>query len=408
MDDIAEMLVRGINFYTTDETVLTLTKSAFTNLPYPPAAKAAPPSGAVLARAPDGVDRISRLPAEILRNIVSRLPVKDAARTILLSTRWRRVWHTTPLVLVDAHLLPRAGATATIRRASTSSARLGAVPREVAPRGLADAVSSALAAHPAPSRQGLQELFFINRIRTFDADVLLPAMIFRCTSLIKLYIGFWRFPETAPLPRTAGFPHLRELGLCSLVMKERDLEFVLDRCPVLEKLLIIGSRWPVCLRVRSHSLLCVEVCECIASEITVVHASHLERLFLWEASGGGSLTNMPSKIKIGHAPKLRFLGFLVPGMHQLEIGNIVIKSENDDIKFCGPRLTATSKHNLKCWNEAGQIQCIQQHIKKVVIREFRGTRSELEFLKFIAEHAQVLEKMPWIFPFKFCGYQSED
>ncbi|KAF8758248.1 hypothetical protein HU200_010617 [Digitaria exilis] len=152
MDDIAEMLVRGINFYTTDETVLTLTKSAFTNLPYPPAAKAAPPSGAVLARAPDGVDRISRLPAEILRNIVSRLPVKDAARTILLSTRWRRVWHTTPLVLVDAHLLPRAGATATIRRASTSSARLGAVPREVAPRGLADAVSSALAAHPGPFR----------------------------------------------------------------------------------------------------------------------------------------------------------------------------------------------------------------------------------------------------------------
>jgi hypothetical protein len=29
----------------------------------------------------------------------------------------------------------------------------------------------------------------------------------------------------------------------------------------------------------------------------------------------------------------------------------------------------------------------------VVLREFRGTRSELDFLKFIAEHAQVLEKM---------------
>ena len=41
----------------------------------------------------------------------------------------------------------------------------------------------------------------------------------------------------------------------------------------------------------------------------------------------------------------------------------------------------------------GPIECVQRHIKKVVLREFRGTRSELDFLKFIAEHAQVLEKM---------------
>ena len=34
---------------------------------------------------------------------------------------------------------------------------------------------------------------------------------------------------------------------------------------------------------------------------------------------------MSSVIKIVHAPKLRFLGFLVPGMHKLEIGNTVIK-----------------------------------------------------------------------------------
>jgi hypothetical protein len=69
----------------------------------------------------------------------------------------------------------------------------------------------------------------------------------------------------------------------------------------------------------------VEVCQCIAPEITVVNAPRLERLLLWEAWGGGGLTNMSSKIKIGHAPKLLFLGFLVPGMHQLEIGNTAIK-----------------------------------------------------------------------------------
>jgi hypothetical protein len=46
---------------------------------------------------------------------------------------------------------------------------------------------------------------------------------------------------------------------------------------------------------------------------------------MWDAWGVGGFTNLSFKVKIGHAPKLRFLGFLVPGMHKLEIGNTVIK-----------------------------------------------------------------------------------
>ena len=70
-----------------------------------------------------------------------------------------------------------------------------------------------------------------------------------------------------------------------------------------------------------------------------------------------------------------------------------LQSGNDDLKFWGPQCTGAGKLNLKFWKEAGSIECVQRHIKKVVLREFRGTRSELDFLKFIAEQAQVLEKM---------------
>jgi hypothetical protein len=41
----------------------------------------------------------------------------------------------------------------------------------------------------------------------------------------------------------------------------------------------------------------------------------------------------------------------------------------------------------------------------MVFHEFCGTRSELDFLKFIAEHAQVLEKMAIVFAH---GYSPSD
>ncbi|TVU30154.1 hypothetical protein EJB05_21763, partial [Eragrostis curvula] len=287
------------------------------------------------------------------------------------------------------------------------------------------------------SAKGVRELVLVNRTRNKYTDARLPATLFRCTSLTKLYLGLWWFPETATLQRNAAFPYLQEVGLCCLVMKAQDFAFLLDRCPILEKLLIVQSGSPVCLRIQSHSLRCVQVCSSTVAEITVDNFSLLERLLLWETKCHGGLT----KVKIGHAPKLRFLGLLVPGMHQLEIGNTIIKhgtkpgpstivpsvqmlaiqvklgtrtearmlpsvlkcfpnvktlyiqSDNDDIKSRGPQSGGPSKINLKFWEDAGCIECIQRHMKKVVFRDFRGKRSELDFLSFIAGRAQVLEKM---------------
>ncbi|KAL6899767.1 hypothetical protein ACP4OV_006425 [Aristida adscensionis] len=448
MEDVVDMLSRGLDLRMMNGTMMHLTRDIYCALPHPPVRAAAPLSPAAAARAPDGVDRISRLPAHLRRDIVS--------------SRWRCVWRATPLVLVDAHLMPARAAPARLPFRAISL-------RDVlAPLHVAAAVSRALAAHPGPFRcvylvgvpmdahrpeielwfqllaaKGVQELVFMNRAAKLDTDVPLTATLFRCTALRRLYVGFWRFPDTAALSRAAAFPYLPELGLCSFILMERDLAFLLGRCPVLEKLLVVGGRWPVCIRVQSQSLRCVELCAGIVPEVTVVHAPRLERLLLWEAWGGGGLTNMSAKVKIGHAPKLRFLGFLVPGMHELEIGNTVIKvgtkaspkstvpsvkmlgvqvklgtrteirmlpsflrcfpnietlyvqSENDDIQFWGPQSSSssTNKINSKFWEEAGAMDCVQRHIKKLVLREFRGKKSELDFLKFIAKSAQVLEEM---------------
>ncbi|GJM84955.1 hypothetical protein PR202_ga00672 [Eleusine coracana subsp. coracana] len=427
MEDVAEMLSRGFDFSLMDMSTRTMMHQVYASLPPPPTRTAAPLASAAAARAPeDGIDRISRLPVEILRDIVSRLPAKDAARTTALAKRWRRVWHSVPLVLVDAHLLPGRARAARPRRFMDIL---------TAPRGVADAVSRALAAHPGPFRcvyltgtpmdahraeatlwlqllaaKGIQDLVFVNRATKFALDLELPATLFKCSSLTRLYLGCWKFPGTAALPRVAAFPYLQETRPQFL-----------------------------CIRVQSSSLRCVEVCAGMVPEITVVHASRLERILLWEAWGFGPLNNLISRIKIGHAPKLRILGFLVAGMHQLEIGNTIIKvgtkaspsttvpsvkmlgvqvkfgarnearmlpsflrcfpnvetlyvqSEDPEFKIGhrGPQpgSSGNGKLDLKLWEEAGPIECVQRHIKKLVLREFRGQRCDLDFLKFIAERA---------------------
>jgi hypothetical protein len=56
----------------------------------------------------------------------------------------------------------------------------------------------------------------------------------------------------------------------------------------------------------------------------VVDAPLLERLILLEAPPGSERGQLV-KVKIFNAPKMRVLGYLDPRIHQLQIGDIVIK-----------------------------------------------------------------------------------
>ncbi|TVU07265.1 hypothetical protein EJB05_47313 [Eragrostis curvula] len=385
-----------------------------------------------------GVDRLSRLPDALLGNIVTRLPIKDAARTASLSRRWRPIWRSAPLVLVDAHLLPAGDDEIPdhVERADSNS--------------VAAAVSSILAVHPGPIRcahltccymnefpgqvarwlqhlavKGVEELFLINRPWPLDIMKHMPTTIFMAT-LTRLYLGFWRFPDTRGFPRGAAFPYLRELGLCSVIIEPRDIDFILDRSPVLDMLNLEGRMVPLLpLRLVSQSLRCVQIHASKLVSITMVHAPRLERLII------SNSLEPKMKIKIGHAPALSMFGYFELGKDVLQVGNTIIKAGTpvtpttmvasvkilaltvrfgirNDAKMlpnflrCFPNLDilhihskktaeSTGRLNLKFWYESGAIECIQSHVTMMAFHDFRGERSELSFLKFVVESAQKLE-----------------
>ncbi|TVU07273.1 hypothetical protein EJB05_47322 [Eragrostis curvula] len=278
----------------------------------------------------------------------------------------------------------------------------------------------------------VQELVIVNR--PWPRDMPLPSELLAAATLTRLYLGFWKFPDTSALPRGDGaaFPNLRELVLASMDIENRDLDFLLAGSPVLEKLGIQGidnKGNRLRLRLVGQCLRCVQVHFSAVESIDVVDAPRLERLFL---SGCWTRDGSSVRVKIGNAPQLRLLGYLEPGTHMLEIGNRVINfagksvsassmatsvkilglhvrfGVRNDVNMlpaflrCFPNVETlhimsgineetTGKLNLKFWQEAGPIESIRSRIKTMTFREFRGDPSESAFLKFIFQTAQVLK-----------------
>jgi hypothetical protein len=265
--------------------------------------------------ADDGEDGIDALHDDLLCHIIARLPVTDAARTAVLTSRWRHLWRhlwrSTPLVLDDAHLPQLARAAAAARFLADHPGPF----RTVHLRHCRfDSLDRELAEWPSlVATKGTQELALFNRSQR--NPVVLPADILRCASLQSLSLAFWKFPVDLS---AIILPHLRTLHLISIDMTELDLDYLLAVSPVLHTLTLARAKHKR-VHLRSQSLRWLLVGLYGVEDFAVVDAPLLESLVLLDTP-----VYRMSYVDIACADNLRVLGYLDPRVHILYIdGNVI-------------------------------------------------------------------------------------
>ena len=183
-------------------------------------------------------DRISNLPGNIIDQILSLLPFKDAARTSILSRNWRHKWAELPyLEFRDLSL------SSGFKQKNEELARI---------------VDHVLLLHIGPilkfklffldlrdlnsfdrwifhlSRFPINELEFI----TFVENYSMPSCLFTFRSLTSLVLSFCAL---RPPSTFKGFPNLKNLDISNVNITQYAFENLISSCPVLERLSVSFS-----------------------------------------------------------------------------------------------------------------------------------------------------------------------
>ncbi|KAH0466172.1 hypothetical protein IEQ34_006275 [Dendrobium chrysotoxum] len=220
-------------------------------------------------------DRISTLPSNIIELILIYLPLAEAVRTSILSSRWRFQWCTIPHLIFDNQSL--------------------SLPVKYK---LENVVDQVLLLHSGPIHKftfnaypGIKDvapvyrwLVFLSRnylkelVLKFCASRLykLPTALYSCQAIVSLDLHDCEFN----LPRSFnGFSCLTILLLKKISISESDFASLISKCPLLRKLVFIDFYWRCHLKLNAPRLQELIV-EGVFSNIYLQHTPDLASLSL--------------------------------------------------------------------------------------------------------------------------------
>ncbi|CAN1264246.1 F-box/FBD/LRR-repeat protein At1g13570 [Linum perenne] len=386
--------------------------------------------------------RISKLPHNVLDRILTFLPIKEAARTSVLSSKWRYQWRSIPHLVFDADF-------ATFPKRYTC--KLGERNKVMLQ------IYQALLVHQGPmhrfelaipgmdhypeidqlisylSTKSVKELNIFSTRGLFSE--VLPSSVFSILNLNSLRLQRYKFQ--VPPPLSFGFSNLTLLEL-----KEVDLpknydffEALLPRCPLLEELRVLDCSTIIEPLFESASLktlffhssfktICFKNTQRL-SVLSVVDTGvyHPDMVALFAALpalrqlklgiciiflqflsdgqvpyklSGASFTNLEvleiPRLLLDSLPEARVFVCLIMSSPNLRILTICQHDNEDD---CHPNfepidslqmlLEPKDDHNLEA--------CCLQHLEEFSIHNSHGNRVELDLVRFVLATAPLLKRV---------------
>ncbi|XP_017244269.1 F-box/FBD/LRR-repeat protein At1g13570 [Daucus carota subsp. sativus] len=339
-------------------------------------------------------DYITDLPESIIDIILTKLPIRDAVRTSILSTKWRYQWATMTRLVFKNHVPFMSD-------------------KKLAEQEITNFIMRFLFLHQGPiyrfklstncsikSTDMDQWLLFLSRkdikelVLMLDANCLkIPSCIISCQKLTTLKL---QALDVKPPLRFRGFPCLKYLNLCSGSFTIEDIENLTSGCPLLEKFTFtnVGDLMGFAIHAPNLKRL---ILNGDFSNLNLEHSPFLDVLrvdFRAEAWESNVLMKVPvtyDRLKfidlqgINYEERNAVLYVLhlilhSPNLQELEIGATPFESSHDKAV------------DLDFWGKECPPDFTFKHLKFV---EMFGlpNKSWVEFLKFVLGRSPVLEVM---------------
>ncbi|KAL8039126.1 hypothetical protein ABFX02_10G014700 [Erythranthe guttata] len=225
-------------------------------------------------------DLISRLPDDILVDILSFLSLKEAARTSLLSSRWMNLWKQTQSLNFDVP--------STLKKIKKGSHELNWERNKYVKW-----VKDVLGSYKSTTLKQFIIRFPLGISAKDSITRWLEFAFCRQVQRLELNLGkppnFYCFPEELFTPREPKLQHprmlfdftsLKELSFKSIIVSDRAIELFLHNCPLLEQLIVHYSQKISKLEVCGPSLMLkhLEIVHCTGLKSLKVSAPRLTTL----------------------------------------------------------------------------------------------------------------------------------
>ncbi|XP_057416208.1 FBD-associated F-box protein At4g10400-like [Lotus japonicus] len=356
-------------------------------------------------------DRISGLPDEILCNILSFLPTKEAIATSALSKRWIPLWRS--VSTLDFNFTDAKYLRSTKRHSRfVESVYAFILSRDFHQPFHQPITKFRLSCHHVDELTPSTLTVWVNAAlqrRVQHLDISLPgwynlsnsSSIFSCKTLVVLKLEGLQFKTTVS---SVDLPFLKVLHLRGWILCERGcLAELLSGCPVLEELkasnIFFGEPVARTEFKTLPKLVRADISESISGSSTnpfmmkVVNNAHflkLSQIYTRVSHDVEAMFHNLTRIELGYlgyvsdwfevvrflkyCPKLQVLVINQPGFHEYDLDRIC--------------------RNIKdCQDPSFVPNCILQNLKECYLNDYRGTNCEFQFAKYIMRNGRFLKRM---------------